>query len=121
MFSLQVDQDLELGLLERRHALSLWALIEQNRSYLREWLPWIDHLNSLTDLEDFVGQALRRFSEDATPLTGIYLRGELVGTVWLHDLDRYMRKAAMGYWLSEAYQRLLRPVPVAHTVRWSRG
>jgi hypothetical protein len=38
MFSIKISDDLELGLLEQRHAEELFALVDQNREYLREWL-----------------------------------------------------------------------------------
>ena len=43
MFRLKIDDDLELQLLEERHAEELFALTDENRDYLREWLPWLDN------------------------------------------------------------------------------
>jgi len=34
MFSIKIRDDLELGLLEQRHAEELFALVDQNREYL---------------------------------------------------------------------------------------
>ena len=42
MFTHRIDADLELRLLEPRDSAALFALVDANRGYLREWLPWVD-------------------------------------------------------------------------------
>jgi len=51
MFSIKIRDDLELGLLEQRHAEELFALVDHNREYLREWLPWVDNSRSIADTQ----------------------------------------------------------------------
>ena len=40
MDSVRLTDESELGLLEEADAEELYALVEQNRAYLAEWLPW---------------------------------------------------------------------------------
>ncbi len=42
MFTIKVDENLSLGLVEKRHAQELFNLTDASRTYLREWLPWVD-------------------------------------------------------------------------------
>ena len=42
MFRAHIRPDVDLRLLEERHAGAVFAVVDQNREYLREWLPWVD-------------------------------------------------------------------------------
>ena len=42
MFSHRIDEDTELRLHHERHADELFVLVDRNRAYLWEWLPWLD-------------------------------------------------------------------------------
>lgn len=64
LFKLKIDDDLELRLLEERHAEELFALTDQNRAYLREWLPWLDNNRSLSDTKEFIKNALKQFANN---------------------------------------------------------
>jgi hypothetical protein len=37
--SIRIDEDTELRLYEERHAQEVAELVDQNRAYLRQWLP----------------------------------------------------------------------------------
>ena len=41
-FPLSAGDDLELDVLNEADAEELFALVDANRAYLREWLPWLD-------------------------------------------------------------------------------
>ena len=49
VFRLPVDDDTELRLLEERHTDELFAVVDKNRAYLREWLPWLDATQTVED------------------------------------------------------------------------
>ncbi|WP_158523910.1 hypothetical protein [Paenibacillus bovis] len=42
MFTYILDEDTELRPLEPAHARHIYQLIDQSRSYLRQWLSWVD-------------------------------------------------------------------------------
>jgi ribosomal-protein-serine acetyltransferase len=44
MFSCRVSDRHELHLLQMSDADEHFALINENRAYLRQWLPWLDTL-----------------------------------------------------------------------------
>jgi ribosomal-protein-serine acetyltransferase len=54
VFSLKLDDGLELRLLEERHAEAVFAVVDQNRQYLRQWLPWLDVSVSADDTRSFI-------------------------------------------------------------------
>jgi len=49
MFSTPIRDGFELRLLEERHADEMFATIDRNREYLRQWLPWVDATKSADD------------------------------------------------------------------------
>ena len=43
---IQVDEIIRLEMLEEIHAESLLNVVNANRNSLREWLPWVDHMQT---------------------------------------------------------------------------
>ncbi len=90
MFTRRLRETAELRLLEERHAEALFSLADQNREYLREWLPWVDRTRSSADVRDFIRAALARFAENSSFAAGIWLQGELAGCIDLHRIDLWI-------------------------------
>ncbi len=104
MFSARVDDDLELRLLELRHAKALFSLVDENREHLRPWFPWLDSTKSPGDSEGFIRSGLEQFARSDGFQAGIWYRGELAGAVGLHYLDWQVRRTEIGYWLGKAFE-----------------
>lgn len=104
MFSHNIDEDLELRLLEGRHAEELFKLVDQNRKYLREWLPWVDGTKSAADTREFIRKSLEKFARNDGFSAGLFFRGRLAGVIGYHGIDWSNRATAIGYWLGEAFQ-----------------
>lgn len=92
----------ELRQLADPDAEALFCLIEKNRSYLREWLPWVDATKTRADALRFIDSTARdRDAGDAFHL-GIFFDGQLAGVIGHHRIDWASRAGALGYWLAEA-------------------
>jgi ribosomal-protein-serine acetyltransferase len=103
-FPLPAGDDLELDLLDEAQAEELFALVDANRTYLRQWLPWLDQNTEVEHTRAFI-RATRKQHEDNNGFTcGIRLRGRLVGVVGLHGIDRANRKTSIGYWVAQPHQ-----------------
>jgi len=94
----------ELRLLEPQHADDLFNLIEQNRSYLRRWLPAWDVQNSLDDCQTVIKASLERLSANGGSTLGIWWQGNLAGVIGAGNIDWENRSSMIGYWLGESYQ-----------------
>jgi ribosomal-protein-serine acetyltransferase len=105
MFTLRVDHDIELRLVEQRHVDELQALIERNLDHLRVWMPWAHEPASRKDLEAWVRLSLQRHAEGNGSYAAIWHRHEIVGTLGL-DIDQRQRSAEIGYWLDKDLQGL---------------
>ena len=64
MFALKVDDDLELRLLEHRHAVLLFELTVRNCEHLRPFLPWVPDLKEVSQTESFI-----RLGSSSSPAT----------------------------------------------------
>lgn len=104
MFHLRVDEEVKIGLLEERHAPALFALVEQNRLHLREWLPWLDTNVSVEDTKAFINGGLHQFVVGNGFQGGILYNQELVGAIGYHKLDYTNRRTEIGYWLAASAQ-----------------
>src|ERR1051326_1304051 len=104
MFSLKIDDELELRLLEERHAEAIFSVIAANRAYLREWLPWLDSSRSADDTRNFIQGGKEAGARDEGLAAGIWHRGQAVGAIGYDRLDWPNRKLSIGYWLSAAHQ-----------------
>ncbi|MBM7578149.1 GNAT family N-acetyltransferase [Jeotgalibacillus terrae] len=104
MFTYMINEDIELKLLETRHAEALFRLTDGSRSHLRTWLPWVDQTKSVENSKGFIEYTLKQFSSQDGFQAGIWYKGELAGVVGLHGINWTNRSTSIGYWLGEDFQ-----------------
>lgn len=104
MIVIRIDDDLVLRQLSESDAIPLFAAIDRNRKFLRDWLPWLDTSNSPDDTLYFIRTALEQFANNDGFAAGIYYKGFVVGTIGFHKIDWLNRSVEIGYWLSAEYQ-----------------
>ena len=95
-----VGDGLELLAPVEGDAKELFVAVDENREYLREWLPWLDGVNSVDDELGMI-----RGIRDDKNFKWVYLirnHGELVGVVSLNWVDWDNRSFGLGYWVSES-------------------
>ncbi len=102
---LSVDEETQLRLLEERHAGEYFALIERNRTYLQEWMPWAAYENSLEDIKAYMKHTLLQFANNEGLQTGIWHRNRLVGSIGYSSLDWAGSKVEIGYWIDVSMQK----------------
>ena len=98
---LQVEDRLDLRQVKMDDAVELFAAVDANREYLREWLPWLDRTNNVDDEASFIASTLEEYERGDGVLYGIRLEGNLIGTISLNWIDRGNRGCGVGYWLAE--------------------
>jgi glycerate 2-kinase len=104
MFSLRLTDEIELRLLEERHAEALFAVVDQNRDYLRKWLPWLEMNTSANDTRSFIKSTLDQFANNSGLVAGIWHSDRIVGVISYYNIDWLNRLAHIGYWLDARYQ-----------------
>ena len=101
---LQVAECLELRQIAEDDARELTELIDRNRAYLKEWLPWLDNSTDIHDTARFIGRSLEQAFDDNGLTFGIVYNGLLAGIVGQHYVDSINRRTELGYWLDAGLQ-----------------
>jgi ribosomal-protein-serine acetyltransferase len=103
-FYLKIDDGLELRLLEERHAEAVFAVVDRNRAYLRQWLPWLELSVSADDTRNFIRKSLNEFANGEGLVAGVWENGRVIGAIGYNFIDRSNRIAHIGYWLTSERQ-----------------
>jgi len=102
MFSYKISAEIELRLLEERHAEQVFALIVEDR----ERHPELDKNLSLDDVKKKISHDLALFVDNKGLNVGVWYQGILAGTVRYHEIDWPNRSTELGYWVGGAYEGL---------------
>ena len=86
IFGYKIDESISLKILEQREAPLLFKLVDSNREYLSEFLPFVEYTTTVEDSKKFI-------------------RSALVGVIGLHYLDLVNKKTSIGYYLAETFQK----------------
>lgn len=104
MFSYRINNELELRLLTHQDAESVFLLIEQNRTYLRQWMSWVDSNTDIEHTRSFIHDGLQQLANNAGFHAGIWFQGALVGLVGMLPINWPNHRVEIGYWLAEDFQ-----------------
>ncbi|ARK24396.1 alanine acetyltransferase [Sporosarcina sp. P37] len=104
MFVHHVTDDISLKLMSQKDAGELFALVDQSRGHLREWLPWVDSIKSADQYGPIITAWLRQFAEEDGFQAGVLYKGELAGMAGFHSVNYVNKQTSIGYWLAEAYE-----------------
>lgn len=99
-----VNAQIQLSLLSTHHAGEMISLIDESRHNLREWLPWIDEMNTIEDSRSFIQATMNQFAANNGFWAGIWHQGSLNGVIGFHQVDWENRSASIGCWIGEKYQ-----------------
>ena len=104
MKEFRVDASTRLRELTGEDAGALYALVDSNRKYLRQWLPWVDRQQGPQDSAQFI-EGARNDNQTGVALTlGIEHQGDIAGVIAFHEFDRDNRQTSMGFWISSSHQ-----------------
>jgi ribosomal-protein-serine acetyltransferase len=101
---IRAEHGIELRAFKLEDALFLFALVEENRNYLKRWLPWVDSTKTVEDEIGFIEFAIRARVAKKALGYGIYSESKIVGVVGYHELIWANAKGKIGYWLTESTQ-----------------
>jgi ribosomal-protein-serine acetyltransferase len=104
MVKIAIEEGLFLKSLELREAEDLLLLVDFNRQYLREWLPWLDLTRTIDEMIIFVESTMHQLSSNQGFQTAIWHHGQIVGIIGYHHLEWANRSTCIGYWLDERFQ-----------------
>ena len=102
--SIKVDFEIELRMITEQDAQPLFELVDQNRLYLRQWLPWLDTTVTVEDELAFIRSIQTQYKEQRGFAYVIWYRGQRAGTIGYHSINWQERKVEIGYMLGEQFQ-----------------
>lgn len=101
--NIQVNDKVSAELLCQDHAWELFDLTDSNRSYLREWLPWLDSIATVSDTETFIDSVIREYNTGGGSNFAVLYEGPICGVASLHKIDAQNKIGFIGYWLGKEY------------------
>ncbi len=104
MINIKTDNEIELKEISIESAPVIFEAIDNNRKYLREWLPFIDSTSKVEDTENFIISVLQSRCHKEDKVFEIWHKKEFSGLVSLKEIDRTNNKTELGFWLVEDKQ-----------------
>lgn len=85
-------------------ARSIFTTVNDNRNYLREWLPWLDFNTSVIDSRNFIREAIQGYSDGSSLHIGLWnsVDNTCIGICGFHTIRDGVAK--FGYWLDSGWQ-----------------
>ncbi|MFT4092973.1 MAG: GNAT family N-acetyltransferase [Niabella sp.] len=102
--TIKIDDHLELQLISIQHAAALFKAIEGNREQLSVFLPWVPAMQSVEEVRSYIQSCEALHAKSLDYGFVVLYDGVLIGRIGLHHLNTANKSAAIGYWLSAAYQ-----------------
>jgi ribosomal-protein-serine acetyltransferase len=97
-----ISDDLHLRVLEEADAEEVHALVEANRAFLSEWMPWAAE-QQFDRTANFIRGTRERYETGDSFETAVVLDGRIAGCAGFPVIDRVARNAMIGYWLAEEH------------------
>jgi ribosomal-protein-serine acetyltransferase len=101
MFYREIDDELQLAMIMPHLAEALYTLVDRNRDYLREWLPWLDDTTEQRHVEDFIKSMVAQMADGRGLACLVVFRGNIVGVVSYNTIVSSTRTGYIGYWLDQ--------------------
>lgn len=104
MIQIRIDENLLLETHQLHRAQALFKIVDQNRAYLRQWLPWLDNSLTVSDTENFIKSVLKKQEEGSGLSFIILFKDSIVGTIAFNTINLEEKQASIGYWLASNNQ-----------------
>lgn len=101
-----IDENISLRLFTEKDAEEFYDLTMASKTYLKEWLGWLDTINSVNDTLKNIHSRINEMKQHkGFPLGfAIIYQGKIAGTIGFNTIDRKNKIGTIGYWLGEQYQ-----------------
>jgi ribosomal-protein-serine acetyltransferase len=100
MFQLAVGPEIKIRQWTLDDADACFEVVARNRDSLREWLPWVDATHTAEDTRRYMRTvAIPQYEANQGPNCGVWVAGNLAGSIGCHAIDWANRTCSIGYWL----------------------
>jgi ribosomal-protein-serine acetyltransferase len=103
MLTFFLDDRHWLRLLEEADIEELFAVVEANRAYLAQWMPWAEN-QTLDGTLEFIRTSRKQLGDNQGFQAAIIEDDAIVGVLGYHRLDWEHLATSVGYWIAERSQ-----------------
>lgn len=106
MLHYDINDQLQLRTFTIDDAETLFQLTMASKPYLREWLGWLDYIETVDDSRQNIEGRIKGLLETGgyPKSFAIVYQGELAGTIGFNDINRGIKCGTVGYWLGQDFQ-----------------
>lgn len=101
---IKIDDRISLESLDENHTIEMFDLIDSNRQHLREWLPWVDPMQTIDNLRNHISYCKQLQAAGTDFPFAIKYNGKIAGRIGIHYIHQHNKIASIGYWLGDGYQ-----------------
>ena len=101
---IKVGHRINLALISQDDTCSLYKLVKHHKSYMREWLPWVDYISSKNDFRQLIYYYQNKFHSMGIATMSIHINNTPAGIIGFNYIDWTNLIGGIGYWLGESYQ-----------------
>ena len=103
MLDYKINEDISLKLKDYQDSHELFKLIKSSREHLKEWMVWVDSVQTEEDVVKSIHKNLIEFADQKGVHFLILYKGAIAGTIGLKYIDWSIKSAEIGYWLGKDY------------------
>lgn len=101
---IQVNQIIHLDQVKLSMAPIIFNVIDRDRAYLSEWLPFVDVTQQISDTELFIKSLHSGSDFKKDVVYAIWYKMGFAGLIGFKDSDWVNNKTEVGYWLAQDMQ-----------------
>jgi ribosomal-protein-serine acetyltransferase len=92
----RIDKNITLELINENHSKQIFDLVDANRAHLREWLPFVDRMQTIDFSEKFVHGTMQRNKDGAEYAFVIFEDDKLIGRIGVYKIDFSTRQKSFN-------------------------
>jgi ribosomal-protein-serine acetyltransferase len=100
---IEVENRLQMAIVSPAYSQAIFDLASANRSYLENWLPWVDQMQSVAFIEQFIANSQEKNQLGMEFAFVILLDSQVVGRIGVYQIDQYHRTGEIGYWIGSEF------------------
>lgn len=104
MFTLRIEEGLQLALVSPRFAPRYLEIVRREREYLSQWLAWPPHAEDEEFFLSFIKRSLHDYADGKSLVCAMIYQDTVVGNISFNSINHELGKVEIGYWLSSDYQ-----------------
>ena len=102
--TIKVDENISLELINESHAQPIFDMVDKNRKHLREWLSFVDRMQTIEFAENFVKGTIQR-NKDGNEFAFVITKNRMViGRIGVYKIDSQNKIGEIGYWIIDDFQ-----------------